>query len=181
MKYVSKIAAILITAGGIIFYLGFRVENYNLLLLVTGGALVGIGMISTILIKKKEEKEMTSEYESWKQRLIRDGIKINVDLNNVLIKSNNYREEIIDAEYNRYKALDNMVGRDNREFTNVNDSVVVYETEVFGNKKTFYSPPIAKDKISLQLLLSARQTTHIFADRVDQKNYFFDLEFLFEG
>ncbi len=182
MRYIKQIGAILILIGGGIFYLGFKVANYNLYFLIMGGLIAGVGLLVVTLISNKEEKTASDTYNAWKEKLIRNGLKVEVDLDKVEIKSASYREEIIseNAGFNRYEALDGMIRKDNREFNNVEQSVLVYETEVHGNKKKFYSPLIPKDETTLQLLLGSQKKTSIYLDRLNDENYFFDIEFLFQ-
>ena len=183
MKHIKLIGTVLFTIGVFIFVLGFKVKNYNLYFLFVGGLIALIGFALAALIKKKEEKTANDEYKTWKENLVKNGIKTEVDLSKVEIKSNLYREEIINEGYSpvdKYKAFDTLVGKDNREYNNVKESVIVYEAEVLGKKRKFYSSTIPKDEITLLFLLGNQKKTFIYSDRLNQDNYFFDLEFLNE-
>ncbi|HEV8512226.1 MAG TPA: hypothetical protein VGQ59_03085 [Cyclobacteriaceae bacterium] len=176
-----KIGAGLLTIGTFILFLGFQVENYNLYFFIAGGLMVLIGTVSVAFLDKKVEKEADDNYQAWKEKLMREGVKTEVDLNKVEIRSNNDREEIINEEnygVDRYRALDDLVGRDSREFSDIKQSVILYEAEILGTKRKFYSPVIPKDEITLQFLLSNQKITFIYFDRLNENNYFFDLEFL---
>lgn len=183
MKHIKSIGIGLLAIGGFIFFLGFKVKNYNLFFLLTGGIIAAIGFVLSTFIEKREEKIINNEFLNWKSDLINKGIKVEVDLDKCEIKFNSYREEVIKDYYSpsdKYMALDALVGKDNREFQNVNQSILVYKTEVHGNSRTFYSPIIAKDEISLTFLLGNKKKTLIYVDRLDKDNYYFDLEFLNE-
>jgi hypothetical protein len=92
-----------------------------------------------------------------------------VDLKKCEIKTNNYREEIINDVYSRneYSLMDRWAGKDPAEFKDVLQSVIIYKTEVNGKTRTFMNPIIPKDEISLQFLLADQVTTNIYADKID--------------
>ncbi|HSY60977.1 MAG TPA: hypothetical protein VK796_03830, partial [Cytophaga sp.] len=156
--------------------------NYNSHFWVLGVIMVFIGFISITLLNKKIEKRAKNAYEAWKENLIQTGLKIEVDLSKVKIKSSNYREVIINNEYSgqsKYKALDALAGNDTLEYNSIKESILIYETQLLEKTVKFFSPIIPKDEITLQFLLNNQKHTYIYQDKLDQNNYFFDIEFLY--
>ncbi|MEM1406766.1 MAG: hypothetical protein AAGG59_08330 [Bacteroidota bacterium] len=182
MKLAGYIGTGLLVVGGFIFFLGFKVANYNLYFLVVGGIMAAIGFYSLKFLNKREEDNAFAEFDEWRQGLKASGTKIEVDFAQCELKSNKYRE-VVDQGYtpaSKYMALDALVGRDNTEYNNVDQSVIVFETELSGEKATFYSPLINKEKMTLEFLLADKKSTNIYVDRLNKDNYYFDLEFIWE-
>ena len=182
MKLAGYIGMGLLVVGAGIFLLGFRVANYSLYFLVGGGIMAGIGFYSLKFLSKKEEDNAFAEFDEWRKALKDSGTTIDVDFSQCELKSNQYREEV-DQGFtlaSKYMALDVMAGRDNREYQNVDQSVIVFETDYKGERVTFYSPLINKEKMTLEFLLADKKSTKVYVDRLNKENYYFDLEFIWE-
>ena len=95
MKVSKLFGKTLLIAGGFIFFMGFKVVNYNLYFLIVGAVMSGLGLYIMYLIDEKEEHQTYSEFNTWKNDLILNGDVIDVPLDQCEIKSNNYREEVI--------------------------------------------------------------------------------------
>ncbi len=183
MKYIEKGTYAFIVTGMFIFILGFKVANYNLYFWICGLLLFSIGFLTNILLDRKGATTKNNEYEIRKENLIKNGLKIEVDLSKVEIKSSDYREQIIDngySELSTYKALDALTGKDNREYNDIKESILIYQVQVVEDNFKFYSPVIPKDAITLQFLLNNQKKTFIYQDKLDKNNYFFDIEFLYK-
>lgn len=118
------------------------------------------------------------------------GKAIKVDLDKVVIKTNNYTEEeyLYDFSNTGEYLLDPLAGmksniqmlnalggtpEKNVKLTEVKQSVVLYTHE----GKTYRSPVIAKDKETLYFLFANQNETYIYVDPQTGR-YYFDLEFL---
>ncbi|MCX2746150.1 hypothetical protein OO013_19885 [Mangrovivirga sp. M17] len=180
MKFAGYIGIGLLVAGGFIFFLGFKVANYNLYFLIAGGIIAAIGFYSLKFLSKREEDNTFAEFDEWRKNLKSNGTKIEVNFEQCELKSNKYREAI-DQSYSpisNYMALDALVGNDNTEYNNIDQSIIVFNTELKGRKATFYSPLISKEKKTLEFLLADKKSTKIYIDKINKDNYYFDLEFL---
>ena len=177
----NKLFAGLTLIGIGIVYLGLRAPRYNWVFMLAGGIIALIGGASLWIINKKQDEKSEINYLTWKNNLFRNGIPIEVDLGKVEIKSNQYRQEV-ETAYSRseYAGYDVMVGRDPREFESVNRSILVYQTEVDGQKRIFYSPEIDKDPVTLEFMLASKKSTRIYMDRENPGDYFFDVTFLYK-
>ena len=147
----------LLSLGGIIITLSFKVKNYNLQFLFTGGVIALIGYLIKTFFEKKVETVLNDEYNTWRTHLVTNGIPIEVDLDKCEIKANAYEEEVTKdyySPYDKYMALDALIGKDNTEYNRINKSVIIYKTEVYGNERTFHSPVILKDQVSLSFILA---------------------------
>ncbi len=180
LKYIKSIGRILVAIGVFFIYMGFKVENHNLYLLIGGGIIALIGWLPIAIIDRKDENKEFKLHRKWKKDLLNNGIKLEVDLEKVQIKSNHYQKEVEQTftTLDKYKAVDTLLGKDTREFAEINECILIYETEVFGKKRQFQSSNIFKDKITLQFLLSNQKTTFIYLDKNDKDNYIFDIDFL---
>jgi hypothetical protein len=182
MKFAGYIGTGLLVAGGFIFFLGFKVANYNLYFLIVGGIMAATGFYSLKFLNKREVDNAFAKFDEWRKNLKSNGTEIEVNFEQCELKSNKYREEI-DQGYSptsKYMALDALVGKDNTEYNNVDQSVIVFNTELKGEEVTFYSPLINKEKMTLEFLLADKKSTKIYVDRLNKDNYYFDLEFIWE-
>lgn len=182
MKITGYIGTGLLGLGGLVFFLGFKVANYNLYFLVIGGIMAGTGFYLLKFLNKKEEDSAFAEFDEWRKNLKSTGTKIDVNFDECELKSNKYREEV-DQGYSptsKYMALDALVGKDNTQYNNVDQSIIVFKTEHNGQPATFYSPLINKEKMTLEFLLADKKSTKIYVDRLNKDNYYFDIEFIWE-
>lgn len=169
--------------GTILFFLGFKVANYHLFFLIPGGLMVAIGFYLLKFLNKKEEGKAMYDFNQWRNGLKASGMVLEVDFDQCEIKSNQYREEVVKDHYSpmdNYMALDALVGHDNTQYNNVDQSIIVFEADLGGEKKTFYSPLVHKDRTTLEFLLLDQKSTKIYVDRANADNYYFDVEFLWK-
>ncbi|MCB0494987.1 MAG: hypothetical protein KDC79_02530 [Cyclobacteriaceae bacterium] len=182
MKFTKLLGTGLLVIGGITFFLGFKVANYNLYFLVVGGIMAGIGFYLLKFLNKREENTAFAEFDQWRKELKASGTAVEVNFDQCEIKSNAYREEI-EKGYSytsKYMALDALVSHDNTEYNTVNQSVIVFNTDYKGESVTFYSPLLNKEQTTLEFLLADKKSTKIYIDSSDRDNYYFDLEFIWE-
>lgn len=177
MNYIKSAAFGIAIIGGFLLYMGLKVTHHNIELLILGAIVLVIGLIPYLLLSKKQEINTNKLYENWKNELIKNGLKITVDLSKVRIKANAYREEIQRVQ-GKYEGLDELAGIDRRKFVDINECVIEYETDLRGKSVKFTSGNIAKDKITVQFLLMNKKTTELYIDKLDNENYHFNLEFL---
>lgn len=106
------------------------------------------------------------------------GIQIPVDLAKCEIVSNGWT--VTKPERKNATILINELSNnsyENKPTTDAALSRVKYSYLVNGKKRTFVSPTIARDKLTLKLLLETQKETSIYIDRNNPKYYYFDLEF----
>ena len=183
-SWIKIISGILLTVTGIFAFLFFRNYKGDLIpdplfwyiagiLLAIGGLLVIKGGYS----QRDKRKAALAQAEIDKFKL--SGDKILVDLNSCKIKTNNYTEQIERRRNYRAQALDEMYDSNeniiNRE---VNQTVLVFESDKYGTKKQYYSRTIFKDEITLRFLLDKYKETYIYVDKNNRDQYYFDIEFL---
>lgn len=160
-----------------IFWLGVKVANYKSFFFLSGGLLIIIGAILIILLIKNKTQKEEIAYNDWKNKLIKNGIKIEVDLDRCELLSNAYREEIITDGLSKSEQFDGLEahfsGKDIREFENINQSQLVLKKEISGLKLNYYSPIFNKDKTTLHFFLFDQKTTNLYIDRFEPENYFF--------
>jgi hypothetical protein len=144
-------------------------------------ALTGAGLILYIYQSRKNNLDKT--VAAWKENLRLNGEKIIVDFTNCEIRNNFYYEEVNKVYSSEARAYNSLIGQDYRnvEQQSRHTSVIVfsYPNPRTGEKLTFISPVISKDRITLEFLLGEKKQTVIYADRNNPENYFFDVEFLY--
>jgi len=169
---------------GILTYLFFRHYNGSFIpypIVWYFGAILMI-LIGILLIKSaitKGNKEIEDNFKKEIEKFKLNSEKIPVDLNNCLIKTNNYTEQIEKESGYRAQTLDALYDSSkNVESVNVYNAVLIFETEINGQKEKFYSPTINKEEITLRFLLDRQKETFIYVDKGNRKRYYFDIEFL---
>ncbi len=117
-------------------------------------------------------------------RLKRFGDKIKVNLDDCEIVTNNYTKDVVTASPYNVQVFDALYdsNRPNRNIkkVNVNQSIIIFETDRLGRKEKFKSLSINKDEITLRFLLAQKKETLIYVDRNQKDKYYFDLEFLYD-
>jgi hypothetical protein len=107
--------------------------------------------------------------------------KIKVDLNNCKIRANNYTEQVEVVKNYKAQAFDALYDSSkNIANVNINQAVLIFETDKYGEKERYFSPTIYKDEVTLRFLLDRQKETYIYVDRDNRSKYYFDLEFLNE-
>lgn len=178
-----KLSTIIFWFGWLILFIGFKVNHYSLYFIGIGFVLMLIGASLFYYDKKLAKDKYDKTTSQWKNKLIQDGIKLEVDFNDCQLKTNEYKEEVIDIGYlvpNKYKALDELTGKDNRVYKNVRQVIIIFNQDIRGKKHSFESPIINKDETTLQFLLLNKKKTNIYVDKNNYDNYFIDLDFLEE-
>ena len=67
----------------------------------------------------------------------------------------------------------------NLEQININQTILIFETDHYGQREHFNSSIIDKDELTLKYLMQRQKVTYIYIDKSDRSNYYFDLEFLY--
>ncbi|MDR2909899.1 MAG: hypothetical protein LBV47_00825 [Bacteroidales bacterium] len=113
---------------------------------------------------------------AWKERMRRTAVRrLEVDLTDCEVVSNSWVEEVPRHGNTRLQAYDQMYDPERSvERVGINRSRLVWRDPATG--KTYASPIIAKDDITLKFLLLAQKQTVIYVG--DGGIYYFDLEFL---
>lgn len=111
-------------------------------------------------------------------QLKQEGEKIEVNLDECEIMTNNYTREL-ERKSKRAHAIDAVYDSSQNIITEtVNQAVLVYKRGINGEEETFYSPTIYKDETSLRWLLERQKKTAIYVDKDDRSLYYFDVAFL---
>lgn len=179
---IKIIASCLVILIGFMTYLFFR--NYSgelipypavwqftgLFLFFAGFLLIGLS---------KGDKTNRQRFKAELDRFKLTADKIKVDLNSCKIRSNSYSQQIPETKDSRSMLLDAMYdSNSNIRNVEINQAVVIFETDINGQREQFISPPINKDAITLSFLLDKQKETYIYIDRDNRSKYYFDLEFL---
>lgn len=183
-KLLAIFGFVLIVTGFITFlffdkYSGRQIFNpwiwyiAGVLAMIIGYFLIKIGISNNT---KKQKQELAYDLNIFKST----AQKIKVNLNECKILKNNYQVSIdTGLENHGYQALDALYDSSRLQKHNtVNQSIIVFETNVNGRNKKYLSEVIPKDAITLSFLLDKQKETFLYIDRDDYENYYFDLEFL---
>lgn len=159
---------------------------YKILSVIIG--LIGIILLFTIPpdSKLREQKQLNALIDQLKT----NGATLKVDLTKCTILENSYTE----AHNSRalFEAMDSgelkniLPDNDNAvidkttkaKLENITLSIIVYEAEVMGEKRKFYSQVIHKDKATLMFLLEAQKQTILYYDKNNPSRCYFILDFL---
>ncbi len=151
-------------------------------------ALVAIVFLYTIPPDNKLREQMQLKYliDGLKEK----GAPLKADLTKCSILENSYTE----AQESRpmYEAiafgeLQNIMPADDNsvidkttktKLENITLSILVYEAEVLGQQRKFYSQVIHKDRATLMFLLEAQKYTLIYYDKNNPSRCYFVLDFL---
>jgi hypothetical protein len=161
---------------GLIIILGVASSsNFNFYFFGFGVLLLIPGAISIII-------ETTDFGPKTKQTHLSDlkftGIQIPVDLTKCKIIASNWT--VTKPEKDNKTILFNELSNNSYENTltvDVTLSCVRYSCVLNGKKRTFTSTALARDKLTLKLLLETKKETRIYIDRDDSRYYYFDVEF----
>jgi hypothetical protein len=183
ISFIKAIGIIMIIIG-LLILLFFK--QYSGVLIphpVVGFVLGLLLMISGYLTFKKGSAQWYEKNEenikARIQEFRRKADKVRVDLNACEIKTNSYSEQVDKVKNYKAKAFDTLYDSDKGiENINSNETVLIFETEKYGEKEHYYSPVIYKDEITLRFMLDKQKETYIYIDKENRGNYYFDLEFL---
>jgi hypothetical protein len=146
----------------------------GILCVIIGFLLIKSGLSSR---DRKARQNLKAEINNFK--LTAD--KIKVDLNNCKIRANNYTEQVEVVKNYKAQAFDALYDSSkNIANVNINQAVLIFETDKYGEKERYFSPTIYKDEVTLRFLLDRQKETYIYVDRDNRSRYYFDLEFLNE-
>jgi hypothetical protein len=168
----------LVFLGAILVYGTLRANNFNRYIFGTGILLIVIPIAVYLIIARIKDRG-TSAVRFLKD-LKSTGIIVPVDLTSCNVKSNNWTTEVERYNSPRVVLLNEISGHGDKNVERVESNVsrIEYTCDFNGRPRTFLSPTIAKDKITLQLLLEMQKETAIYVDRDDNQYYYFDLEFI---
>ena len=154
------------------------------------GTLIILALFSTIaaivyLISKRISKKEISKINDEIERLKKEGIKINVNLNDCEIKSSEYVETISRNNNESDAAAYILGGKDHDQLqTDIihQQCVLVFKlkSETGQKAKTFVSNIIQKDCDTLSFYLDKYKLTTIYFNE-KTGGYYFDLSFLEQG
>ena len=182
MRYLKDIGQYIVfglfVLGIIMVYATLRTGNYNIYILGTGILLIAIPTI-VYFIRQRIDTGTGATTKSIEE-LKKFGIKVPVNFDKCLIKTNNWTDEVPRYDNSRVEFW-NEIGGDadkNVERVEFNLARIEYTCDINGQRKTFVSPTISKDETTLKLLLALHKETTIYIDPSDKKRFYFDLEFL---
>ena len=127
---------------------------------------------------KRETASDTLAEEERMEKLMKEGVKVAVDLNECEIRAGSVMLE--DSEHiNDVDAMDALVGVDRpAETQTINQTVLIYNHTLENGDTIRFVGPILKEKKTVQLLCAMQGTTAIYYDRNNPQVYYFDLRFL---
>lgn len=168
----------LVLIGAIIVYGTLRANGFNGYILATGVLLIVVPIAIYVIIERLTFRERPNVRHLKDLKLT--GIKIPVDLTNCKVKSNSWTTEVEKYDNPRIVFLNEVSGHSDKNIERIesNLSRVEYSCDFNGKRRTFLSPTIAKDKVTLRMLLEMQKETAIYIDRDNSKCYYFDLDFI---
>lgn len=170
------ILTIIATAIGFIGYLMIRgairhLGNYvSHIMLVIGIILVIIFAIVLLMlyqVSKRESKKIESEQLKETLDIIRNGIKVPIDLETVQIKSNHWT----DTRFIETNTYDIEIKEDQIQ------TILQIEIELNGQKRTFHWPSDKEPK-SLEMYFAIQKETNLYIDRKNPEHFYLDLSFM---
>lgn len=174
----KKAFGIILIALGIVVFLFLDSSLDTTLWTVLWSLPVAIGVafaVSSVVRNCNTRKQANAKLELFKA----GADKVLVKFDDCEIKSLNYVKQEDGTRYRRFAVLDVMdTYSGDIEKVEVVQSIVEYETERFGEKITYYSPMIYKDRVTLGFLLLRQKETYLYVDRDNRFRYYFDFEFL---
>lgn len=124
-------------------------------------------------IQKLQNEKLKKDFEEF----IRNADKIEVNLEECTIKTNNYVQEYELPKNYKSQALDAIYDETlNVKRDSVNQAVLVFKMEEYESKK-YYSPIIYKDESTIKFLVDKYKTAWLYIDKLDRSKYYFVLPF----
>ena len=168
----------LVLLGAIIVYGTLRADGFNGYILATGVLLIAVPIMIFIIIERLADRERPNVKHLRDLKLT--GIKIPVDLTKCKVKSNIWTTEVEKYDNPRIVFLNEVSGHSDKNIKRIESNIsrVEYTCDFNGKRRTFLSSAIAKDNITLKILLEIQKETAIYIDRYNSKYYYFDLDFI---
>ena len=152
--------------GGLMIYAGLEADTTNLLFVTIGGVLLLPGLV-VLIIGLISDRKFEAEKQEQFEQLLATGDQIEVDLEQVVIKSNSYQKEV-EVDSARSSRL---------EIVDVNHNVVLFEVDYKGELVKFRSDVLMEPE-KLRMHFAIQQKTTLYLDPDDPYNYYLDLRFL---
>jgi hypothetical protein len=164
--------------GAIIVYGTLRADGFNGYILATGVLLIAVPITIFIIIERLTDRKRPDVKHLRNLKLT--GIKILVDLTKCKVKSNSWTTEIEKYDNPRILFLNEVSGHSDKNIERIESNIsrVEYTCDFNGKRRTFLSSAIAKDNITLKILLEIQKETVIYIDRYNSRYYYFDLDFI---
>jgi len=156
--------------------------------------LLGIaGMVLLFSMPSEAKVREQAKLKTLIEQLRENGATLKVDLTKCTILENSFTEahdsramfEVMTfGELNRIIPDDDNAVVDkttNTRLENVTLTILVYEAEVNGVRRKFYSQVIHKDRITLMFLIESHKQTILYYDRNNPSRCYFVLDFLGEN
>lgn len=139
--------------------------------------MLGIGIVFVIVfalvmlvlyrISKRNSQKIETEQIADTLDIIRNGIKISIDLETVQIKSNHWT----DTRFIETNTYDIEIKEDQIQ------TILQIEIELNGQKHTFYWPSDKEPK-SLEMYFAIQKKTYLYIDRKNPEHFYLDLSFM---
>lgn len=151
--------------------------DFNYVFFGIGASLVVPALIALYIEFNKVKKIKASGLNNLAD-FKKNSQRINVDLSQCTIVGNSWRQ-VREEKTNKEILFNELIGDsfENREADDIAVSLISYTTTIHGERRKFTSPPVAKDKTTLLMLLEMQKETTIYIDN-NSRYYYFDLEFL---
>lgn len=167
--------------GLLFFWAGLpgRNRNLNLFFLIPGffmllpfAVLYLTEKINFERIKKRDNQEL----EDFKNR----AEKIEIDLRNVDIKSNKWKETVI-TDSTKYAGLNDLIGRSDRNMKSTTRNLNHITVNIPCEGKTLkYETNVEMDIDTLKIHFAVKKKTTLYIDTLNKSNMYLCLEFLSE-
>ena len=124
-------------------------------------------------------KKLKKDFDLNKDRLIKTGLRKKISYQDLTVGGRSEINVVSSGYSSKVIMLDGIYGIDRSKKTVRSDySIIVYNDNINGKKKQFYSPEIDKDSETLSFLLERQGIIDLYIDNNDLDNYYFDLKFL---
>lgn len=154
--------------GYIIIYAGIGGRNRDgNITFVWIGLLILLPFGIWFLIEKARSRKAEKESEMVKQKLIRTGDKVVINLDDIEIKNNSWNQEFIIGQ-----------GKHQRiEHRDINYNYIQLEIP-YRNQKIKYNLHIDMELTKLKMHFAIKEQTYLYVDSSDINNNYLDLDFL---
>ena len=161
----TSIIGILLLNNGL-FSLLSNYKSYNTYSIILGIAFL-IPLLLMLLKWKKDDIGQSALEEDRINKLIKTGRKIELNLENIPIKTNSYLQEVVVGH-----------GRSERiEKKQIHHNVLIFNAKT-GNEKSAFKVDVYMEPEKLKIKLLLQQKTYLYYDEQNPDNYYIDLSFL---